>query len=103
LEKRTLSERFGIPHSFPPNLSVGEAAVAACGALARILLGSILFAVWGAYSIRSFDMISNHFWRIVVLIPLLFLFAVAFGAMMMAISAIVRKLSPPRGYARPVS
>lgn len=94
MEHRSISERFGIPHSFPPDLSVGEAIVAALGALARIFLGSLLFAVWGVYSIRSFDAIPSHFWRVVILIPLFLLFACSLGALMLAISAVVRRVSP---------
>jgi hypothetical protein len=94
LQNRTIAERFGIPHTFPPNMRVGEAIIAALGSMARILLGSLLFAVWGVYAIRTFDAIQNHFWRVIALIPLLVLFAVSLGAIMFAISALMRKLSP---------
>lgn len=96
MENRSISDRFGIPHSFPPDLSVAEAVVAAFGALARIFFGSLLFAFWGVYSIRSFDAIQSHFWRIVILIPLFLLFAFSFGALMLVISAVVRRISPRR-------
>lgn len=96
MENRSISDRFGIPHSFAPDLSVGEAIVAAFGALARIFLGSLLFAVWGVYAIRAFDAIQSHFWRVVILIPLFLLFAFSLGALMLVISAAVRRISPRR-------
>jgi hypothetical protein len=47
---RSSYERFAIPNTFKPHLSPAEAAISAIGAFLRILLGSILFAVWGTYS-----------------------------------------------------
>ena len=38
-------ERFAIPYSFKPRLSLVEALVASLGAFLRIFLGSLLFAV----------------------------------------------------------
>jgi hypothetical protein len=96
LENRTLAERFAIPHAFTPNLSVSEAIVAALGAMTRIVLGSLLFAIWGVYSIRSFESIENHFWRAAVVAPLVLTFAVLFAALMIGISAVLKKVSPKR-------
>jgi hypothetical protein len=97
LANRSISQRFGIPGAYAPDLSPAQAFVAALGAMARIFFGSLLFAIWGVYSLRSFDAIQSHFWRVVILIPLFLLFACSFGALMIVVAAAVRKFSPRRG------
>ena len=47
-EARSGHERFAIPFTFKPQLSFPKAVVATVAAFLRILLGSLLFAVWGA-------------------------------------------------------
>ena len=96
MQNRSIAERFAIPHTFAPNMSVGEAIVASLAAMARILLGSLLFAVWGVYTIRLYNAIGSPLWRTLVLFPLLLLFAFLFGGLMFVISAIMRKLTPQR-------
>jgi hypothetical protein len=93
---RTLAERFAVPHSFPPNLSLPEALVRVGGALARILSGSLLFAVWGVLSARAWAAMPNQFWRAASILPLAFLFLMPFAALMAGIAAMVRAASPKR-------
>jgi len=93
---RTLAHRFAIPHDFPPNLTLPEALIRVAGALARILLGSMLFAVWGVYSLRAWDAIPSHFWRAAIILPLALLFLLPFTGLMAGISAMVRAFSPKR-------
>src|SRR5579863_5440332 len=87
-------ERFALPHTFKPQLSLAEAAVSAAGAFFRILFGSILFAVWGTYTFYAWSSIRNVFLRGGAVLALLFLFAVSFAFLMLAISALVRKCWP---------
>jgi hypothetical protein len=91
---RSLAERFAIPHDFPPNLSLPEALIRVAAALARILLGSLMFAVWGVFSARTWSSIPSHFWRTVAILPLALLFLIPFTALMAGISAMVRAISP---------
>ncbi len=93
---RTIAERFAVPHSFPPNLSLPEALVRVGGALARILLGSLLFAVWGILSARAWAAMPNQFWRAASILPLAMLFLMPFAALMMGIAAVVKAVSPKR-------
>jgi len=88
---RSSYERFAIPYTFKPQLSLAEAAISAAGAFLRILLGSILFAVWGTYSFYAWNSIRNVLLRGSLLLVLLLLFAVSLAALMLAISALVRK------------
>ncbi|HLK19019.1 MAG TPA: hypothetical protein VKT81_08685 [Bryobacteraceae bacterium] len=92
----TLAQRFAVPHDFPPDLTLLEALVRVAGALARILLGSALFAFWGLFAARVWNSITSLFWHAVVLLPLLALFAVPFAGLMIGVASLVRKLSPQR-------
>jgi|ERR1035438_2229139 hypothetical protein len=91
---RSLAQRFAIPHDFPPNLSVREAVIRVAAALARILLGSLLFALWGVFSARTWSAIPSHFWKAAAILPLVLLFLAPFTALMAGISVMVRAVSP---------
>jgi hypothetical protein len=91
---RSSYERFAIPYSFKPQLSVAEAAISAAGALLRIFLGSILFAVWGAYTLFAWSSIHNVLLRGGAVLALLLLFAAALAVLMLAVSALVRRCLP---------
>lgn len=91
---RSPYERFAIPYSFKPQLSLAEAMVAASGALVRIFFGSLLFAVWGTYTLLAWNAVRNLFFRGIVLVVLFLLFAGSMTFLMLAISALVRMLWP---------
>jgi hypothetical protein len=91
---RSTYERFAIPYSFKPQLSLVEAMIAAGGALLRILLGSILFAVWGTYSFLAFNAIKNAFWRGLMLLASIVSFAILLALLMLSITALVRRVWP---------
>ena len=90
---RSRAERFAVPHSFPPDLSFPEVLIRLFAAMARILLGSTLFALWGVASVRAWNAIPNHFWRATATLPILLLFLIPFTALMLGVSALVRVLS----------
>jgi hypothetical protein len=92
-EARPEFERLAIPFTFKPQLSFSEALVATAGALLRIFLGSLLFAVWGTYSLVAWAAIRSPFWRISVQLPLFLLFLISFSMLMLAIAALVRTIS----------
>jgi hypothetical protein len=94
--ERSVYERFAIPYTFKPRLSFAEAVLAAIGAFLRIFLGSLLFAIWGTYSLETWAAIRSYFWRFAALLPLFFLFVLSFAVLMLAISALVRTFSPKR-------
>jgi hypothetical protein len=98
--QRTIAQRFAIPHDFPPNLTIPEALIRVAGALARILLGSTLFAFWALFSVRAWSAIPSPFWRAAAILPLALLFLLPLTGLMAGISAIVRAISPkPHGMA----
>src|ERR1700730_5221904 len=79
---RSLAERFAVPHAFPPDLSFPEVLIRVSAALARILLGSSLFALWGVGSARAWNAIPSHFWRATAILPLLLLFVIPLTGLM---------------------
>jgi len=93
---RSSYERFAIPYSFKPRLSLAEAAVSAAGALARIFLGSMLFALWGTFSFVAWRTIHNIVLRILAVAGLTALFVVLMALLMLAISALVKRVWPRR-------
>jgi len=94
--ERSVYERFAIPYSFKPQLSVTEAVVAASAAFFRIFLGSLLFAFWGAYSLSTVLRIRSWFWRVLVAVPLIALFLVLLASLMLGISALARRARRPK-------
>jgi hypothetical protein len=93
-QARSSYERFAIPFTFKPRLSVPAAVIASIGALLRILLGSLLFAVWGTYSLLVWSTVHNPLARAGVLLPLFVLFLLAMALLMFTISAVVGRLAP---------
>jgi hypothetical protein len=85
-----VAERFAIPYSFAPNLSLAEACASLAFALARIFLGSLLFAFWGVGTALLYHAIGSQFWRIAVLPPALLVFLLGMAGLMAAISALAR-------------
>ena len=92
--ERSVYERFAIPYSFKPQLSLAEALISVGAAFLRILLGSILFGFSGGYTIVAWNSIQNLFLRVVVVLVLVCLFVISFTFLMLAISALVRMLWP---------
>jgi hypothetical protein len=94
--RRSIAQRFAVPHSFAPDLSLPEAMIRVAAALARILLGSLLFALWGVFSARAWAALPGHFWQAAAILPLALLFLMPFTALMAGISSLVRAVSPKK-------
>jgi hypothetical protein len=77
-------DRLAIPHSFKPQMSVVEAIFAALGMFLRIVLSSLLFAVWGACSLMARSRIPSLFLRLPVLAVLLALFVLGLALLVVA-------------------
>ncbi len=92
-EDRSEYERLAIPFTFKPQLSFVEALIATVGAFLRVFLGSLLFAVWGAYGLVAWTKIRNPFLRVGAELPLFLLFLLSFALLTLAISALVRTIS----------
>jgi hypothetical protein len=93
---RTGIQRLAIPHSFNEGLGFPEAAIAVAQALLRILLGCLLFALWGTLAMWLWTTIGSHFWRGLVLIPVLALFLVSLLISMIGISVVTKAVTPKR-------
>jgi len=93
---RSVYERFAIPYTFKPQLSLTEAIVAATATFMRIFLGCLLFAVCGSYSLFAWSTIQNLLLRLAAVLALTLLFLVSFAGLMLASSALTRILTPRR-------
>lgn len=91
---RSSYERFAIPYSFKPQLSLAEAAVAAFGAFIRIVLGSILFAVWGAYILLTWTTVHNLVLRCAAVLALVASLGAAMALLMLGVTALTRRFWP---------
>jgi hypothetical protein len=85
---RTL-DRFRLPHSFHPALTLPEACVAVIGALARIFLGSLLFSVCGALAWHSWATIPEMWLRLTAVLLVALTFLASLAALMIGIKAAV--------------
>jgi hypothetical protein len=90
---RGVYERFALPHVFKPRLSLYEACVAVAAGLARIFLGSLIFAVWGSYSWKVWTIIPNTVLRVIVLLSMLLMFLLFFAMAMISITAMARAVT----------
>jgi hypothetical protein len=86
-DDRSEYQRLAIPFTFKPQLSFLEAVIAALAAFLRIFLGSLLFAVCGAYTLLAWSRIRNVIWRVAAMVPLTLMFLLLFAVLMLAISA----------------
>ena len=87
-------ERLPVPFTFKPQLTLRQAVAATFGAVLRIVLGSLLFAVWGGYSLVVWSAVHSVVFRFSVLILMLAAFVVAFRVLLRALDGLVRALSP---------
>jgi hypothetical protein len=88
---RSTFEQFAVPHMFQPKLTVAGAVISVLGALARMFLGSLLFAVWGAYSFLAWQEIRHPLARAALAIASPALFLAAFAGLMIAINISLKK------------
>ena len=90
--ERSSYERFAIPYTFKPQLSVLEATCAATITFLRIFLGSLLFAVWGVYTLLAWSAIHNLFLRIGAVAVMGALFLLCLALLIWAISVLPKRL-----------
>ena len=87
---RSIYERFAIPYTFKPRLSLAEAFVAATAAFLRIFLGCLLFAVCGTYALLAWSTIHSLLLRLAAVLALTVVFLALFIFLMLAASAVTR-------------
>ena len=90
----SIYERFAVPYKFQPRLSVSDAAAFALRAFLRIFLGSVLFGVWGAYTLLAWTSIQNPFARAAAVIPLFVLFLALLAGVSLATGKLRRRRRP---------
>ena len=93
---RSIYDRLATPFTFKPRLSVLEATVAAVAMFFRIVVGCILFAIWGTYTLLVWFDVENLLWRFAILLSLLVLFVLSLALMILATTALTRVLIPTK-------
>jgi hypothetical protein len=93
-EKSPLGQ-FSVPFMFQPELTLSQAFTAALRAFLRIILGSILFGVWGAYALLVWTSISNPVLRVAAMIPMIALFLVLLCGLLIATTLLLRPRARP--------
>lgn len=89
----TAPERLPLPHTFKPQLTLAEALRALASLFLRILLGALLFAVWGACSLAVWSGVHSWFLRFAMLGTMVLAFVPTFAILMLVLRALFR----PRG------
>ncbi len=86
-------ERLAIPHTFKPSLSFAHAMIAVAGALTRIMCGSLLFAFWGAFTIRAWQSKETLAIRVLEVLGLSIGFSLLMTALFLTVSLLVSRFS----------
>jgi hypothetical protein len=87
--------QFAVPFMFQPELTLSQAFTAALRAFLRIILGSILFGVWGAYALLMWTSIPNPVLRVVAMIPMIALFLALLCGLLIATTLLLRPRARP--------
>jgi hypothetical protein len=94
LDAHSPLEQFAVPHQFTPRLSIYGAVIAVMGALARILFGSLIGAVWGVQIWLAVASYHSVMWKSFAVFGLAAGLAISLAALMWAIEKATMKLSP---------
>jgi hypothetical protein len=86
--------RLAIPFMFNPDLAPGGALVAVIGALARIFGACVLFALWGGFSAWVWSVVTDEFWRLAAVGPLVLLLPAALISLLLTIGAVEARFRP---------
>jgi hypothetical protein len=89
-------ERFELPFTFNPRLSVLQAVVVTLAGFFRIVLGCGLFAIWVRYTFFTWINIENLFLLFAALLSLFAAFLLALVLVMLGISSLTRVFVVPR-------
>jgi hypothetical protein len=96
LNAPSLLERFAVPHQFQPRMSAYGAFVAVAGALARILLGSLIGALWGVGIWLAAVSAHSIAWKGLAIFGLVAGLAVSLALLLLAVHACVAFLERKR-------
>ena len=93
--ERSPFEQFAVPFMFQPQLTPSQAFTAALRAFLRIILGSMLFGVWGGYALLMWVSIPNPILRVAAMIPMIVLFLALLCGLLIATTLILRPRARP--------
>lgn len=84
--------KFAVPHQFQPRLSFYGAVVAIAAALARILFGSLIGALWGVQIWLAFASAHSTAWKAFAICGLAVGLVVSIAVLMWAVGKVTMKL-----------
>jgi hypothetical protein len=87
-------EQFALPHQFTPRLSLFGAVVAIMAALTRILVGSLIGALWGVRIWLAAASAHSTVWKCFVILGLSAGLAASLAALLWAVQKVTMKLDP---------
>jgi hypothetical protein len=92
-EVRSPLERFAIPHQFTPRLSLYEAILGVTAALTRILLGSLIAALWGVRIWLAAVSVHSTVWKSFAIFALFAGMAASLAILVYAVQTAVTRFS----------
>jgi hypothetical protein len=94
LDANSPVHQFALPHQFTPRLSIYGACVAIAGAMARILFGSLIGALWGVQIWLAAASAHSIAWKSFIIILLSAGLAVSLTALMWVVRKATMRLDP---------
>jgi len=91
---KSVFARLAVPFMFNPDLPPAGALIAVIGALTRIFGACLLFALWGGFSAWVWTAVTNQFWRMAAVGPLVLLFPAALISLLLTIGAVETRYRP---------
>jgi hypothetical protein len=87
-------EKFALPHQFTPRLSLYGAVIGVAGAMTRILVGSLIGALWGVRIWLAAASAHSMVWKSLVILGFAAGLAASLTALMWAVRKATMKLDP---------
>jgi len=94
LDAQSPLEKFAVPHQFTPRMSLYGAFIAVTGAMARILFGSLIGALWGVGIWTAGASPHSMIWKSMVILGLAAGLAASLALLMWAVGKATMKLQP---------
>lgn len=94
LDAHSPLQQFALPHQFTPRLSVYGACVAIAAAMARILFGSLIGALWGVQIWMAAASTHSMVWKSLIITLLTAGLVASLTALMWVVRKATMKLDP---------
>lgn len=93
LDAPTPLEKFAVPHQFQPQMTLRAAFLAVMSALAQILAGCLIGALWGVRIWIAVASTHSTPWKVFAVFGLVSGLALSMGLMLWSVRAVAARLS----------